>query len=90
MNPRTKEIYMYILGAVVVVGEIAMIIFMLYIWRFGASTVEQGVINLIYGLALGYHSAFMLVLGYFYGSSKSSADKNELLGKINGTGETQP
>jgi len=51
----------------------------LIIWKSGASTTDAGVVNLIYGLALGYHSVFVLVAGYFFGSSKSSADKNDLL-----------
>jgi len=71
--------FMEILTLVVVLGEIAMIGIMLWIWRFGASTVDSNVVNLIYGLALGFHSGFMLVLGYWFGSSKGSADKNALL-----------
>jgi hypothetical protein len=74
-----KDLFLYILAAIVCMGEIGMIIFMLVIWHKGASTVDAGVVNLIYGLALGYHSAFMIVMGYFFGSSKSSADKNDLL-----------
>ena len=74
-----KDLFLYVLAAVVCIGEIGMIIFMLVIWHKGASTVDSGVVNLIYGLALGYHSAFMIVMGYFFGSSKSSADKNDLL-----------
>lgn len=76
---KWKEVFLYILAGVIVVGEIAMIVLMLYIWKFGASTTDQGVINLIYGLALGYHSAFMIVIGFYFGSSKGSQDKNILL-----------
>ena len=76
---KWKEVFLYILAGVIVAGEISMIVFMLYIWKAGASTTDQGVVNLIYGLALGYHSGFMIVLGYYFGSSKGSADKNALI-----------
>jgi steroid 5-alpha reductase family enzyme len=78
---KWKEVFLYILAAVIVLGELAMIVFMLVIWRSGASTVDANVINLIYGLALGYHSGFMIVLGYYFGSSKGSADKNLIMAK---------
>jgi len=74
-----KDIFLYILAGIVTAGEILIIVMLLNIWMRGASTVDQGVINLIYGLAIAYHSGWMLVLGYFFGSSKSSADKNDLL-----------
>ena len=74
-----KDIFLYVFAALVTLGEMSIIIFMLVIWKGGASTTDAGVVNLIYGLALGYHSAFMIVVGYFFGSSKSSADKNDLL-----------
>jgi hypothetical protein len=79
VNPKVKDIFMYALAGLISVGEIALICFMLFIWRYGASTVDGGVVNLIYGMALGYHSGFMIVLGYFFGSSKGSSDKNDLL-----------
>ena len=82
MNSSTKERFMYILGGVVCLGEIVLIGLMLYIWRFGASTVDDGVVNLVYGMSLGYHSGFMLVLGYFFGSSKSSSDKTDIMAKM--------
>jgi steroid 5-alpha reductase family enzyme len=78
---KWKEVFLYILAAVIVLGELAMIVFMLVIWKSGASTVDSNVINLIYGLALGYHSGFTIVLGYYFGSSKGSADKNLIIGK---------
>jgi len=78
---KWKEVFLYVLAGIIVAGEIAMIIFMLVIWKNGASTVDQGVVNLIYGLALGYHSGFMIVLGFYFGSSKGSSDKTEMMAK---------
>lgn len=79
MNPKTKEILIYTLAGVICLGEIAVIAILLYAWIHGVATTDQGVVNLIYGMALGYHSAFMIVMGYFFGSSKSSSDKNDLI-----------
>jgi hypothetical protein len=74
-----KAKFMEILTMIVVLGEIVMIGLMLWIWKFGASTVDPNVVNLVYGLALGFHSGFMLVLGYWFGSSKGSAEKTQLM-----------
>jgi hypothetical protein len=74
-----KDILMYCFSTIIIIGEIFLIGFMIYIWWDGASTVDPNVINLVYSLAIGYHSGFMLVLGYHFGSSKGSADKNFLL-----------
>lgn len=64
---KAKEIYMYILGAIIVIGFFAVLIYKLY--KDKDANLEIG------GLITG----FSLVLGYFFGSSKGSADKNEML-----------
>lgn len=64
---KAKEIYMYVLGAIVVLGFFGVIIFKLV----KAQDVQLEVGALITG--------FSIVLGYFFGSSKGSADKNSLL-----------
>lgn len=74
-----KEVFMYILAGLVSAGEIAMIILLIYLWMHGVATENSDIINLIYGLCIAYHSGFMLVLGYFFGSSKGSADKTEAM-----------
>jgi hypothetical protein len=78
-----KEIYVYVLAAIITAGEIGMIIFLLYLWLKGVSTENESIVNLIYGVALAYHSAFMLVIGYFFGSSKGSADKTQMVEELN-------
>jgi len=72
---------MYVLAGLISLGEIAMIIYLLVLWSKGVPSEQAEVINLIYGMCLAYHSAFMVVIGYFFGSSKSSAEKTEMLGK---------
>lgn len=66
---KQKEIYMYILGALVVVGFFAVVIYKL---------INKQDAQLEIGSLIG---AFGLVVGYFFGSSKGSADKTEILNK---------
>jgi hypothetical protein len=67
------------MAGIIIIGEISMIAFLLTLWLIGTSSTEQGIINLIYGICMAYHSGFMLVLGYFFGSTKGSAEKTDLL-----------
>lgn len=69
---KAKEIYMYALGALVALGFFAITIFL--IWR---GTYNEAVM-LIIGALIG---AFTTVVGYFFGSSKGSADKTEMMKK---------
>jgi hypothetical protein len=64
---------MYILGAVIVAGVFALIAVLL-IYR--QDMVD--VINITIGSLL---AAFGSVVGYFYGSSKGSADKQDIIDK---------
>lgn len=70
-----KELYMYILGAIIVLCAF----FLGYL--LATNEIPGGnkdVVMVSVGVILGWGS---MVVGYFYGSSKSSSDKNELLGK---------
>lgn len=67
-----KEIYMPVLGAVIVIGFFIVIGFLL------SNAKYESTINLAIGALLG---AFGTVVNYFFGSSKGSADKTELLKK---------
>jgi hypothetical protein len=73
MNPRTKEIYMYFLGGFVV--AISAIIIICLIFQ-PLPEVNKDIVNIALGALLGMA---VTVVGYFFGSSKSSSDKNELL-----------
>lgn len=68
---KGKTIYMYVLGAFIVFGTFALIA-MLLIYR----REMTDVINITIGSLL---AAFGSVVGYFYGSSKGSADKQEAI-----------
>jgi len=63
---------MYVLGGLIVLGFFATLIYLIYVGTF------ESTIQLVIGALI---SAFSGVVGYFYGSSKGSADKTELLKK---------
>lgn len=71
MKKQTKDIFMYALGALVAVGTFVLIAFLL-IYR----EEMRDIISMSVGTLMG---AFGLVIGYFYGSSKGSGEKNEML-----------
>jgi len=67
---KGKEIYMYVLGAVVIIGFIAVMIFLIVSGKY------ETAINLMIGAII---TMATMVVSYFYGSSKGSADKNETI-----------
>ena len=77
MKDWVKEIYMYLLGAFVV----ALCFFLAYLLIFTAvPESNQGIVNVAFGLVLGWGGA---VVGYFFGTSKSSNDKTKILANGN-------
>jgi multisubunit Na+/H+ antiporter MnhB subunit len=77
-----KEIYMYVLGGFVV-GISAMIVAMLVFYPLPET--NKDIVNIALGALLGQG---VTVISYFFGSSKSSADKNELLSAQNNQAKT--
>lgn len=72
-----KELYMYLLGAIIILCAF----FLGYI--LATNEIPSGnkdVVMVAVGIILGWGGA---VVTYFFGSSKSSADKNEMLVKKN-------
>jgi len=69
---KSKEIFMYALGAIVAIG------YFLTLWYLVKEGLYENTINLAIGALIG---AFATVVGYFYGSSKGSSDKNEMIHK---------
>lgn len=70
-----KELYMYLLGAIVILCAF-LLGYLLATYEIPAG--NKDVVMVAVGVILGWGSN---IVGYFYGSSKSSADKNELLKK---------
>ena len=72
---KAKDLFMYILGGLIVFGFFGLIGILIYN---GVPAENQDLLNITIGSLL---AAFATVVGYFYGSSKGSADKNEMLNK---------
>lgn len=68
---KAKEIYMYLLGAFIVGGAFGVVItLILHPVPEGNKDIINVSLGALIGMAVG-------VVGYFYGSSKGSADKTE-------------
>lgn len=65
-----KEIYMYLLATVIIIGFFTTLVSMI---RSGEYKTE---VNMIVGALIG---AFITVVGFFFGSSKSSTDKTDMI-----------
>lgn len=70
---KAKEIYMYALGALVVAAFMALLVVLVYV---AIPEANSDLLYLSVGALIGYVGA---VISYFFGSSKGSADKNEML-----------
>ena len=70
---KLKEISLYVLGTLISLGFFALLYLLIY-----TAIPEQNkdVLNLVIGALIG---SFSTVVGYFFGSSKSSSDKNKLI-----------
>lgn len=73
-SKEIKEFFMYILGIVIVIGFFGTLIFMISKDRY------ESEVNMIVGALIG---SFITVVGFFYGSSKGSADKTEIMNQKN-------
>lgn len=76
MEAWKKELYMYVLGALIVSGAFGLIALMIFK---EVPIGSKDTINIAIGIVLGLAVA---VVNYFYGSSKSSADKDKRLNAI--------
>jgi uncharacterized BrkB/YihY/UPF0761 family membrane protein len=70
-----KTTFQYILAALIIIGFFFLMIGLVYT---AVPDVNKDLLNLVTGALIG---SFATIVGYFFGSSKGSADKNELLKK---------
>jgi hypothetical protein len=70
---KTKNIFQYLLGGVIVVGFFLLLYFLIFS---GVPDTNKDLLNLVVGALIG---SFATVVGYFYGSSAGSAAKTELM-----------
>lgn len=75
---KARNIFQYILGAVIVVGFFLLLYFLL--WA-GVPESNKELLNITVGALIG---SFTSIVGYFYGSSLGSAEKNEMIKKNGG------
>jgi uncharacterized BrkB/YihY/UPF0761 family membrane protein len=73
IDMKAKSIFQYVLGSLIVIGFFVLMVVLVY-----TSVPDQNkdLLNLVVGALIG---SFATVVGYFYGSSLGSSDKNELL-----------
>ena len=70
---KTKEIAKYILGGMIVVGFFALLILLV------CKSIPEGnteMLHMVVGALIG---AFVTVVGFHYGSSRGSQDKNDII-----------
>ncbi len=77
MEKNSKDIFQYALAGLVVLFSFWLVI---RIAMYGLPSADTTFTNLFFALVMGVMNALMLVLGYFFGSSKGSADKTDIMG----------
>jgi len=70
---NTREILMYVLGVVIVTGFFALLYILIYD---AIPETNKEILNIVIGALIG---SFTTVVGYFYGSSIGSKNKDEIL-----------
>lgn len=78
MKKENKELYMYILGAIIVIAFFATIYLLA---KVEMPLTNKDLLLIVIGALV---AKFGDVVAYFFGSSKGSSDKNEMLGGNNG------
>lgn len=72
---KTKDLFMYALGSLIVLAFFALLALLVFN---GIPEQNESLLNIAIGSLL---AAFATVVGYFYGSSKGSSDKTEIMNK---------
>ncbi len=70
-----KDVYMYLLGGLIVAGFFLLLYLLVYQ---GVPEINKDILNIVVGALIGMAGN---VVNYFFGSSKGSADKTQLLEK---------
>jgi hypothetical protein len=74
---KTREIAMYILGGIILIGFFTLLYIIIFV---GVPEQNKELLNITVGALIG---SFTSVVGYFYGSSVGSKNKDELMGVKN-------
>lgn len=70
---KAKSIFQYSLGAIIVIGFFILLYALL---RLSIPEANKDILNIVVGALIG---SFTSIVGYFYGSSLGSSEKNEML-----------
>ena len=81
MKTKSKDVFQYTLAGLVVIGFFAIVILMLYAT---IPVANQGPLNIIVG---GLITGFATVIGYFFGSSKGSQAKDDIIANSTPNGD---
>ena len=73
---KTKDVFFYSIGALFIIGFFACLAIL--IWR-GMPQMDGATLAILSSMFGCLIAGVSTILGYFYGSSKGSADKNDLL-----------
>lgn len=73
MKEGIKTFYMYLLGAIIVLGFFWLLTSLVY---HVIPSENKDILNIAVGALIG---SFTNIVGYFYGSSKGSSDKTEIM-----------
>lgn len=73
MMMKAKDIYMYGLGAIVVVAMIAVVALLIFM---PVPAINKDLLNIVLGVLI---SQFASVIQYFFGSSQGSKDKGDII-----------
>lgn len=73
MNKATKDWFQYGLGAIFIVGYFVVLMFLL---TKSVPAENATLVNVLFGILSASVGA---IVGYFFGSSKGSSDKNDLI-----------
>lgn len=68
-----KEIYMYVLGGIIVAGFLTLLAILVFV---GVPETNQRLLDITVGALIGMAIA---VVQYFFGSSKGSSDKTKII-----------
>ena len=70
---KTRNLFLYIIAIVIVLATFSVIYLFVF---YTVPESNKDALNIVLGALMG---GFSLVLGYFFGSSKGSADKQEIM-----------
>lgn len=70
---KTRNLFMYVLGAVIVIGFFLLLYFLVF---YTLPFDNKDLLNIVLGALI---ASFTSVVQYFYGSSKGSSDKTQLM-----------